>query len=75
MTNDGITGRLDDIDAAVRHGLTAITAIRKRIEFVRTIPILFGGIIKKTATTFKVFGIIFGSACVHIGAKKSLWHG
>jgi hypothetical protein len=75
MANDGIASGLHRIHAAMGHGFATISTARKGIKFVRTITVLFGGIIKQTATTFKVFGIIFGSACVHIGAKKSLWHG
>jgi len=36
---------------------------------------LFGRIIEKTATAFKVFGVVLGATGVNITAKKGLGHG
>jgi hypothetical protein len=58
----------------VRHGITARTAARQGIELVGAIAILFGGVVEKTATALKVFGIVLGAAGVDVAAKKSLGH-
>jgi hypothetical protein len=58
----------------VRHGIAARAAARQGIELVGTIAILFGGIVEKTATALKVFGVVLGAAGVDITAKKGLRH-
>jgi hypothetical protein len=63
------------VDTAVGHGFTAGRTGRKGVVFVGAITVLFGGIVKEASTSFKIFGIIFGSARVDIGTKKGLGHG
>lgn len=70
----GLIGRGDFIDATVGHGIAARAAARQGIELIGTIAVLFGGIVEKTTTALKVFGVVLGAAGVDIAAKKSLRH-
>jgi len=59
LGNDGLTGGLHFVDAAVGHGFAAIGTGGKGVVFVGAITVLFGGIVKEASTSFKIFGIIF----------------
>jgi hypothetical protein len=59
----------------VRHGITTSSTARQGIELIGSIAILFGGIVEKTATALKVFGVVLGATGVDITAKKGLGHG
>jgi len=74
LRDDGLTGGLHFVDAAMGHGFAASRTVGKGIVFIGAITVLFSGIIKETSTSFKIFGIIFGSTGVDIGAEKGLGH-